>query len=85
MAGGKSVIEIARSRQMAMCCGGGGARVWMEDEGKERINYNRMRQILETGGEAAVACHSPVMLEDAFGALDVETVRLRDIASYARI
>jgi len=81
-AGGKSLVEMARSRDMAMCCGGGGARVWMEDEGKVRINYNRMNQILETGQEeVAVACpFCMIMLEDARGAMDVEQVQIRDIA-----
>ena len=81
-AGGKSLVEMARSRDKAMCCGGGGARVWMEDEGKVRINYNRMNQIVETGQEeVAVACpFCMIMLEDARGALDVENVRIRDIA-----
>ena len=81
-AGGHSLVEMARSRDNAMCCGGGGARVWMENEGKVRINYNRMNQILETKQEeVAVACpFCMIMLEDARGALDVEQVQIRDIA-----
>ncbi len=65
-----------------MCCGGGGARVWMEDEGEVRINRNRMAQILETGqNEVAVACpFCMIMLEDARGALDADDVQIRDIA-----
>jgi Fe-S oxidoreductase/nitrate reductase gamma subunit len=80
--GGKSLVEMARSRDKSMCCGGGGARVWMEDEGEVRINRNRMAQIMETGqSEVAVACpFCMIMLEDARGALDAESVRIRDIA-----
>jgi Fe-S oxidoreductase len=80
--GGKSLVEMARSRDMAMCCGGGGTRVWMEDEGQVRINRNRMTQILETGqNEVAVACpFCMIMLEDARGALDAENLQIRDIA-----
>ncbi len=81
-AGGKSLVEMARSRDAGMCCGGGGARVWMEDEGETRVNWNRMRQVLETGqNEVAVACpFCMIMLEDARGAMDVEHVQIRDIA-----
>ncbi len=79
---GKTVVEMPRSRDKAMCCGGGGARVWMEDEGEVRVNRNRMGHILETGQEeVAVACpFCMIMLEDARGALDADHVRIRDIA-----
>jgi Fe-S oxidoreductase/nitrate reductase gamma subunit len=79
---GKSLVEMPRSRDMAMCCGGGGARVWMEDEGEVRVNRNRMAQIMETGQrDVAVACpFCMIMLEDARGALDAENVQIRDIA-----
>lgn len=81
-AGGKALVEMPKSRDMAMCCGGGGARVWMEDEGEVRINRNRMTQVMQTGqSELAVACpFCMIMLEDARGALDAENVRIRDIA-----
>ncbi len=81
-AGGKTLVEMPKSRDMAMCCGGGGARVWMEDEGEVRINRNRMTQVIQTGqSELAVACpFCMIMLEDARGALDAENVKIRDIA-----
>jgi Fe-S oxidoreductase len=81
-ASGRSIVEMERSRDKAMCCGGGGARVWMEDEGDVRVNRNRMGQILQTEQtEVAVACpFCMIMLEDARGAMDVEHVQIRDIA-----
>ncbi len=81
-ASGKSLVEMPRSRDMSMCCGGGGARVWMEDEGEVRVNRNRMAQILQTGqDQVAVACpFCMIMLEDARGALDADQVQIRDIA-----
>ena len=61
------LVEMEKSRSQAMCCGGGGARVWMEDEGETRVNRNRLAQIQETGAQqVGVACpFCMIMLEDA--------------------
>jgi Fe-S oxidoreductase len=73
---------MERSRDFSMCCGGGGARVWMEDEGELRINRNRLGQIQATGAkEVGVACpFCMIMLEDARGALGAEDLVIRDVA-----
>jgi Fe-S oxidoreductase/nitrate reductase gamma subunit len=79
---GMKLVEMEQSKSQAMCCGGGGARVWMEDEGNNRVNYNRLAQIQATGcKEVAVACpFCMVMLEDAKGAKGVEDLVVRDVA-----
>lgn len=79
---GRTLVEMARSKQQSMCCGGGGARVWLEDEGDTRINYNRLAQIQATGcTEVGVACpFCIVMLEDAKGAKGAEELVIRDVA-----
>ncbi len=79
---GMKLVEMAQSKDKAMCCGGGGARVWMEDEGESRVNYNRLAQIQATGcQEVGVACpFCMVMLEDAKGAKGVEGLVVRDVA-----
>ena len=71
---GMRLAEMARSRDQAMCCGGGGARVWMEDEGEVRVNRNRLQQLQETGAQQiGVACpFCMIMLEDARGAAGAE-------------
>ncbi len=81
-AAGRSVVEMKQSRASAMCCGGGGSRVWMEDEGATRINYNRIAQIAATGAsEVGVACpFCMIMLEDARGAKGLEGLAIRDVA-----
>jgi Fe-S oxidoreductase/nitrate reductase gamma subunit len=81
-AGGMQLVEMARSRDKAMCCGGGGARVWLEEEGDVRVNRNRLAHIQATGAsQAAVACpFCLIMLEDARGALDAENLVIRDVA-----
>ena len=79
---GMKLVEMEKSRSQAMCCGGGGARVWMEDEGETRVNRNRLAQIQATGcNEVGVACpFCMIMLEDAKGALGVEDLAVRDVA-----
>jgi Fe-S oxidoreductase len=76
------LVEMARTRDKAMCCGGGGARVWLEEEGDVRVNRNRLAHIQATGvSQAAVACpFCLIMLEDARGALGVEALVIRDVA-----
>jgi Fe-S oxidoreductase len=79
---GKKLIEMKQAKDLAMCCGGGGGRVWMEDEGETRVNYNRLAQIQTTGvKEVGVACpFCMIMLEDAKGAQGVEDLIVRDVA-----
>jgi Fe-S oxidoreductase len=79
---GLRLVEMALTRDRAMCCGGGGARVWMEDQGENRVNYRRLEQVLETGArQVAVACpFCMIMLEDAKGAKGAEDLVIRDVA-----
>jgi Fe-S oxidoreductase/nitrate reductase gamma subunit len=79
---GMKLVEMEKSGSQAMCCGGGGARVWMEDEGETRVNRNRLAQIQATAcKEVGVACpFCMIMLEDARGALGVEDLVVRDVA-----
>jgi Fe-S oxidoreductase len=77
-----SLVELPQTRSNAMCCGGGGARVWMEDEGEVRINRLRLAQIQAAGvKEVAVACpFCMIMLDDARGAMGAESLIIRDVA-----
>ena len=81
-AAGGALVEMAQTRDRAMCCGGGGSRVWMEDDGEERVNRKRLTQVQATGAEqAAVACpFCMIMLEDAKGALGADALIVRDVA-----
>jgi Fe-S oxidoreductase/nitrate reductase gamma subunit len=79
---GLTLVESAQSRDKAMCCGGGGARVWMEDEGEVRVNRLRLAQLQASGtDQITVACpFCMIMLEDARGALGAESLVIRDVA-----
>ena len=55
---GVELLEVAgASRQKGLCCGAGGAQMFMEEQNSERVNVARTRQLLATGAETlAVAC-----------------------------
>jgi Fe-S oxidoreductase/nitrate reductase gamma subunit len=79
---GMTLVELEQTRAGAMCCGGGGARVWMEDDGEVRVNRLRLAQLRASGvDQVAVACpFCMIMLEDARGAMGAEDLVIRDIA-----
>lgn len=78
---GLAVKEMARNRTSGMCCGAGGARVWMEEHDGDRINHVRVDHALETGADTvAVACpFCNLMMEDGIGAKQAP-MKSRDIA-----
>ena len=55
---GLELVEPERyTRNMAMCCGAGGAQMWMEEQNKDRVNVKRTLQLLDTKPETiATAC-----------------------------
>ncbi|MDH4261441.1 MAG: (Fe-S)-binding protein [Spirochaetia bacterium] len=54
---GNSLAEASECKEQGMCCGAGGAQMWMEEMGSERINIARTRQLVSTGSKTlATAC-----------------------------
>ena len=75
--------EFALARDKAMCCGAGGARMWMEEHTGKRINILRAEQALERGPRAiATACpYCAIMLRDGVAQLGRgDEVPTRDLA-----
>jgi len=54
---GLRLLEMANSRRQALCCGGGGGRMWMETDPRERPGGQRVQEAAGTGAELlATAC-----------------------------
>jgi Fe-S oxidoreductase len=54
---GVTVVEMARTRDNALCCGAGGGRMWLEERNGRRMNQNRIGDVEATGaGTLAAAC-----------------------------
>ncbi|MCG8615217.1 MAG: (Fe-S)-binding protein, partial [Desulfobacterales bacterium] len=75
------LVEMDRNMEKGMCCGAGGARMFMEETIGERINNVRAQQAVDTGAET-VAASCPfcaTMLND--GIMETEKkVPVKDIA-----
>jgi Fe-S oxidoreductase len=76
-------VEMLRVREQSFCCGGGGARMWMETPKEERFGVLRIKEALSVGAEViATACPYCIqMLEDGRTALGVEDrIQVMDIS-----
>ena len=52
-----TVLEMERNREKSFCCGGGGGRMWVDDNVGHKINIERSNEALTTGAEiVATAC-----------------------------
>jgi Fe-S oxidoreductase len=76
-------LEFALRREKAMCCGAGGARMWMDEQIGRRINIVRFEQALAQHPTViATACpYCATMMSDGAKALGREPeIATRDIA-----
>jgi len=76
-------LEFDLAREKAMCCGAGGARMWLEESIGKRINVTRVEQALPHAPRViATACpYCAVMMADGVSALGRETgIAVRDVA-----
>ena len=80
---GIDVVEMPRNGNQGMCCGAGGARMWMEEHVGKKVNTERSEEALATGASRiAVACpFCYVMMEDGVKekARD-DDVKVQDVA-----
>jgi Fe-S oxidoreductase len=74
-------VEMPRCGSAALCCGAGGARMWMEESTGKRVNVERTEEALATGAdEIATSCpFCYVMLDDGVKELGGAAV-VRDLS-----
>jgi Fe-S oxidoreductase len=80
---GANLQEAEWSRSKGLCCGAGGAQMFMEEKGTERVNKKRTLQLLDTGAKTiASACpFCMTMLTDGLKAENLEDkVKQMDVA-----
>ena len=80
---GLKVVEMKKSKQVSLCCGGGGGRLWMEETVGKKVSVERTGQVLETKAETvATACpYCTIMFDDAVKVMDIEgKLKRKDIA-----
>jgi Fe-S oxidoreductase len=84
---GLELVEMADYRETALCCGGGGGRLWMETKKGERFADIRLQQALDVGAKVlVVACpYCIIMFEDSRLALENnEAIEVKDITEIVK-
>ena len=80
---GAKLTEMPRSRDKGLCCGAGGARMFMEENTGKRVNIERTEEALSLHPQT-IATSCPfclTMMTDGVKAKDAaETIDVRDIA-----
>ncbi len=81
---GVELVEMERTETTGMCCGAGGARMWMEESIGTKINDDRAAEALSTGAtRVATACpFCYIMLDDGVKAngADEDDIKVADLA-----
>ncbi|CAN3126704.1 heterodisulfide reductase-related iron-sulfur binding cluster [Mycobacterium sp. smrl_JER01] len=85
-ASGAKLTEMPRHADRGLCCGAGGARMWMEEHIGKRVNVERSEEAVDTGA-SAIATGCPfcrVMMtdgvDDVSATRDIEKVEVLDVA-----
>lgn len=79
---GNSIAEPVDHKKTGLCCGAGGAQMWMEEK-YERVNIRRTEQLLDTGADTiGVACpFCMIMITDGIKAKGKEEhVKVLDVS-----
>jgi len=78
---GGDLVEMERHGTKSFCCGGGGARVWMEEDADKRVNEIRAKEASKTGADCvAVGCpYCMTMMNDGLKSIG-DDKQVKDIS-----
>ena len=83
---GIDLVEAPRNGTTGMCCGAGGARMWMEESVGKQVNVERSQELLATGAtRIATACpFCYIMIDDGVKGQGIgdDQVQVADIAMH---
>ncbi|WP_101906357.1 heterodisulfide reductase-related iron-sulfur binding cluster, partial [Mycolicibacterium setense] len=84
-ASGVTLKEMPRHADRGLCCGAGGARMWMEEHIGKRVNVERTEEAMDTASTIATGCpFCRVMItdgvDDVAAARNVEKAEVLDVA-----
>ena len=81
---GIQIVEAPRNGTTGMCCGAGGARMWMEESVGTKVNSARSRELIATGADRiATACpFCYIMIDDGAKEQGRDDVVVQDIAMH---
>ncbi|WCL47947.1 heterodisulfide reductase-related iron-sulfur binding cluster [Leptospira sp. GIMC2001] len=82
VSGGK-LVEAVDNKTKGLCCGAGGAQMWMEEQNNDRVNVKRTKQLIDTGATTiATACPFCItMITDGVKSEEkVDMIKVKDIA-----
>jgi len=82
---GLELLEFEESREKAVCCGGGGARMWLEENAGEGFADQRVREAEERGADLIVtSCPYCIqMFEESIEKLAIGGIEVRDVTELA--
>ncbi len=81
---GISIIEAPRNGTKGMCCGAGGARMWMEENTGTKVNDERSQELIDTGAKrVATACpFCYIMMDDGVKGHGHDDIIVADISMH---
>jgi len=81
---GIEIVEAPRNGTKGMCCGAGGARMFMEESTGKKVNTERSRELIETGASrVATACpFCYIMLDDGTKENGRDDIVVQDISMH---
>jgi Fe-S oxidoreductase len=80
---GLDLVEADMTKNRGLCCGAGGAQMWMEEQNKDRMNVRRTKDLVQTGAKivASTCPFCQTMLTDGLKAEGLEDeIRQLDVA-----